>query len=198
MPKGLGRCRFRTLPALGATNVLVGPDGSIYTRPHGGRSRPTQVASAHARVAHPTMVKRSRPRIMLIAPRGEPCLLGSYGRALEKLEADVRYWDWQPAMQRAARFGSFGRRLSVLVPVAQWEARANRDFVVAVRAERPDAIFVAGATRIAPGALAQVKASIPEVRLVLVWPNPLLNLWPSIITTLPLYESRSHVQPAKY
>ena len=135
-----------------------------------------------------TPIAKSPPRIMLIAPRGEPGLLGSYGRALESLGADVRYWDEQAAIGRAVRLGGLGRRFNTFVPVAPWEARANRDFIVAARAEQPDAIMIPGSARIDAGALAQVRATLPEVRLVLMWPDPMTNLRQPTLAALPLYD----------
>jgi spore maturation protein CgeB len=125
---------------------------------------------------------------MLVAQRGEPWLLGSYGRALEHLGADVRYWDEQAALGRAVRFGRIGRRFNTFVPIAPWETRANREFVVAMREQRPDVIVIAGCGRIDAGGLAQVRASLPGVRLVLIWPDPLTNLRQPTLGSLPLYD----------
>ncbi len=128
------------------------------------------------------------PKVMLVARRGEPWLLGSYGRALERLGSDVRYWDEQAALGRAVRLGSIGRRFNSFLPIAPWEARANREFVVAMRNQRPDAIVIAGCARVDAGALAQVRASLPDARLVLVWPDTLINLRQPTLAMLPLFD----------
>jgi len=135
-----------------------------------------------------TPVAKTPPRVMLVAPRGEPGLLGSYGRALERLGADVCYWDEQAAIGRSVRLGGLGRRFNAFVPVAPWEARANREFIVAARAECPDAILVAASARIDAGALGQLRAALPAVRPVLVWPDPMINLRQPTLAALPLYD----------
>jgi spore maturation protein CgeB len=135
-----------------------------------------------------TPVAKSPPRVMLVAPRGEPGLLGSYGRALEHMGADVRYWDEHAAIGRVVRLGRIGKRFNAFVPIAPWEARANRQFAVAARAERPHAIVIAGSSRIDAGVLAQVRAALPDVRLVLVWSDTLVNLRQPTLAALPLYD----------
>jgi len=134
------------------------------------------------------VAKPRRTVVLLVARAGEPGLLGSYGRALVELGADVRYWDLQQRLDGAARLGVLGRRFNAFVPVPPWNARANREFVVAARAASPDVIFVAGTARIEPGALAQIRASLPGTRLVLIWPDTLLNLGPQTIAGLPFYD----------
>jgi hypothetical protein len=134
------------------------------------------------------MAGRERPRVMLVARRDESGLLGSYGRAMEHMGVDVRYWDLEGAIDRSVRLGVLGRRLNSSIPIPAWQARANRAFVVAARTEDPDAIFIACTARVEAGALAQVKASVEGVRLALVWPDPMQNLAPFTIAALPIYD----------
>jgi hypothetical protein len=127
-------------------------------------------------------------RALLVTARNDSGLLGSYGRALERLGVDTHYWDLAPALNRAVRLGPFGRRLNSFVPIDPWQSRASRELVVAAMQHQPDVLFVCGVTRIVPGALAQVRAALPRARLVLVWPDTLLNLTSDIVQALPLYD----------
>ena len=127
-------------------------------------------------------------RVMLAAPQNEPGLLGSYGRALDQLGVRVSHCDIQAAIDRSARLGLLGRRFNSSIPIPAWEARGNREFILAAREARPDAIFIAGSARIGAGALAQIRAALSGVRLALVWPDTLLNLTDHTIASLPLYD----------
>ena len=56
------------------------------------------------------------PKVLLTAPRGNPGLLGSYGRAFESLGADVSYWDLGEAINHAVKLGPIGRKLKWETP----------------------------------------------------------------------------------
>jgi spore maturation protein CgeB len=129
-----------------------------------------------------------RIRALLVTRKGEPGLLGSYGRALEHLGVDTAYWDLDAALGRAVPLRQIGRRLNALLPVDVWQARASRDLVLAARKQDPDLLMVCGATRVTPGALAQLRASVPRARLVFVWPDSMLNLTRDVILGLPQYD----------
>jgi hypothetical protein len=137
---------------------------------------------------------------MLLADPRDTGLLGSYGRALCKHGCDVEMWDFEAAHGRQARLGRIGRLVHGLVVVEPWLKRANRDLVIAVRERAPDFVGVGGAMRVTAGALAQIRASLPSVKLVLFWPDPLQNLETSNVQALPLYDlvatyTRSSIDP---
>jgi len=138
--------------------------------------------------------------VMLLAGRNDAGLLGSYGRAFQRLGYRTDPWDFEAAETRHARLGGIGARFQRLVIVEPWLKRANRELVIAVRERKPDILGVGCATRVTAGALAQIRASSPSTRLVLFWPDPLQNLEVGTVQALPLYDlvatyARSSVDP---
>jgi hypothetical protein len=137
---------------------------------------------------------------MLLAGRQDAGLLGSYGRAFQRLGYRTESWDFEAAKASHARLGGVGDYLQQLVIVEPWLKRANRELVIAVGERKPGLLGVGCATRVTPGALAQIRASSPSTRLVLFWPDPLQNLEVGTVQALALYDlvatyARSSVDP---
>ena len=53
---------------------------------------------------------------------------------------------------------------------------------------RPDIVLVFATCRVLAGTLGQIKASLPDCRLVLVWPDTLLNCHSLTISAIPMYD----------
>jgi spore maturation protein CgeB len=123
---------------------------------------------------------------VVLCPEGSPWLLGSYGRALRSVGVDVHYWDFEAAMARHVKLGRVGALFSNFVGVEPWVTKANRDLVRLVLERSPSILVFAGALRIRAGALAQIKMSRPDTRIVMIWPDTLLNLTNQMITCLPV------------
>lgn len=112
-------------------------------------------------------------------------MLGSYARALDHLGFAVRYFDLEAAKNRHARFSRAGRMLASYLPVEPWIRKANRDLFVTAFEGRVDLLLFAGGD-VRAGALAQLKCSSPMTRIVLLWPDTMLNLGDATISCLPV------------
>lgn len=123
---------------------------------------------------------------MLLSPDGSPWLLGSYGRGLRSIGVDVYHWDFDAALNRHVKLGRVGSVFSNFVPVEPWITKANRDLIRLVLERSPDVLVFAGASPVRAGALAQIKMSRPNTKIVMVWPDTLLNLSNAMISCLPV------------
>lgn len=128
----------------------------------------------------------ARPALIL-ATKGNPGLLGSYGRALEKRMA-VEYWNLGDAIERNVKYQRFGKALNTYFPFEPWVVGGNRELIVHVRKIDPSVVIMAGALPIRGGALAQIKAACPSTKLVLLWPDTLLNLSGNLLESLPMFD----------
>jgi hypothetical protein len=115
-------------------------------------------------------------------------LEGSYARAFEKLGISAAQWNMPATIDRNARGGRIGALVGQFWPVETWTAKASRELLLFVMDLRPDLVVVGGTNRVSAGALAQIKASLPKCKLVLIWPDTLLNCYSHSIDSLPVYD----------
>ena len=123
-------------------------------------------------------------KVLVVGPRGNPGMLGSYGRAFEKLGLDVRFFSLDAALQRNVRFGRVGRQLTAVMPVEIWIAKANRELLVHVLHESPDLVMIGGSMPVRAGTVAQMKVARPKTKIVHAWPDTLMNLTDATISTM--------------
>jgi spore maturation protein CgeB len=98
------------------------------------------------------------------------------------------YWDLASAVRRHTKFGHIGRYATGFLPVDAWTLKANRELVLALQAAQPDVFIVSGNMPVRAGALAQIRVQLPRLRIVLLWPDSLLNLSRHVIEALPVYD----------
>src|SRR5262245_2720225 len=122
---------------------------------------------------------------LVLCPDDSPLLLGSYGRALRSLGVRVTYWDFMRALDAHVRLGRIGSIFSSFVPVEPWITKGNRDLIHRVLDDSPSLVLFGGAMPVRAGALAQIKMSRPDTKLVLLWPDTLLNLTNATIASFP-------------
>lgn len=127
-------------------------------------------------------------RILIVGGPDGVNLESSYQRAFESLGHEVTSFSVRERLRSNARFGRLGQTLGTFVPVVPWIRKTSRELVVATLKNRYDLIVVFGSTPVLAGALAQIRASV-ESRVVLVWPDTLLNLNDGTIACLPLFDS---------
>lgn len=127
------------------------------------------------------MAKR---KVLVVSKKGDPGMLGSYGRALEALGFDVAYFDFAAAVRKSVRFGVVGQRFSAHVPVETWVRKANRELLIEALDTRPSLLLWAATMPIRAGTLVQLKVSRPETQVVHAWPDPMLNLSDAVISAL--------------
>lgn len=126
--------------------------------------------------------------ILMVGRKDTPNLEGSYARAFEALGHTVSEFDLYDAIRESIRFGAAGQALFRVAPREPWIVQGNRNLVVTARKIGCDTIVMSGALPIRPGAVAQLKASIPGCKVALLWPDPMLNLGSHIIQALPLFD----------
>jgi hypothetical protein len=111
----------------------------------------------------------------------------SYAKAFESLGHFTVRFDLERAIDRNCRLGTLGRRLNRYIPVEAWIRKANRELVVMALREKPSIIIVSGQNPVRGGALAQIAAA-GKVKIILLWPDTLLNVSDSLIAALPMYD----------
>ena len=131
---------------------------------------------------------RSLPSVMIVGQFWHGSLEGSYARAFESLGCQVTRWDLPGAIQRHTRLRRLGKFINTFWPVEAWINKANRELILAARENQPDLILIGGAGMVRAGALAQIKVTLPDTRLVLLWPDNPLRLMGYVIHCLPLYD----------
>ena len=136
---------------------------------------------------HLTQADKTLEVFALVA-EGNAGLLGSYGRALQSLGCEVSYWDPDHALDGYTKYGRAGRYATRFVPVDAWILKANRDMILAAADRPPDLVLVSGNAPVRAGALSQLRIRIPSARIVLLWPDSLLNLSRHVIECLPVYD----------
>ena len=127
-------------------------------------------------------------RILLIGQASPWMLEGSYQRAFAELGCQVELFDLAQAVSRHARLGKFGRLFNAFVPVESWIRKANRELFQKVRDWQPHILISLAQYPVQAGLLAQLKASMPAVHLVYIWPDPLINWSTHLSAGLRLYD----------
>jgi hypothetical protein len=115
------------------------------------------------------------PSVLILGVEGDWGLMGSYGRAFAEIGADVSYWNFSASVAAHARFGKVGQRIAGYLPIEPWILKANRELITTVMERKPAVVAFTGAD-LRAGALAQLKVACPDTKLVLLWPDTLLNL----------------------
>lgn len=115
-------------------------------------------------------------------------LEASYANACVDEGWRVSLIDIYEIINRHSRFGYFGKLASNVSPVEPWVRRANREVVIAAGELAPSVILVCGTAQVRAGALAQIKINNPMKKLVLLWPDPMLNLQRHVLEALCVYD----------
>ncbi len=115
-------------------------------------------------------------RALVLCPEGAAGLLGSYGRALAKVGVSVTYWSLAAAVESNARFGRVGQTMHRYLPFEPWVTKGNRELITQAMDLKPDFLFTMATADLRAGTLAQIKAALPGVKIVLVWQDTMLNL----------------------
>ncbi len=114
-------------------------------------------------------------RVMVLGVEGDWGMMGSYGRAFEAVGAETSYFNLVGKLESYARLGGVGRTLSKFVAVEPWIAKGNRDLVTETLERAPD-LLACTSSDLRAGALAQIKVASPKTKVVLIWPDTMLNL----------------------
>lgn len=126
-------------------------------------------------------------KIMLVGSFLPGALEHSYYKAFEDLGCDVCSFDILASEQRNCRLGKAGKLFNKFIPVEPWIRKSNREMVLLAQKFSPHVLVVFGQNRVLAGALAQIHAML-SLSIVYIWPDPLINLNISCISTLPLFD----------
>ena len=124
--------------------------------------------------------------VFTVGDQNQFSLESSYRRGFEELGVQVRCFDIFRHQQAYIRLGAVGRLFHAFVPIETWQRKVNRDLALAIMAEKPDLVLVFCNAPVLAGTLAFIR-SLTAIPLVLVWPDPLLQLQAHLLPCAPLY-----------
>jgi len=138
-------------------------------------------------------------KVLIIGTANDWNLEHSYFLALKELGHDVRKFDLDYELKKFIKFGKLGNYLNNFLPIDAWIKKANRNLIVKFKLDPSDIVLVFCNAPITTGALAYMK-SIAPVKIVLIWPDTLLNLRQHVINSKSLYDlvacySKSAIKP---
>ncbi len=125
-------------------------------------------------------------RVAIVGDDSPYNLEGSYMRALRARGCQVHRFDLHGVVAKHIRLSHLGKLLNRFVPIEPWVRKANRELFIAMCELAPDVVVISGAAPVRVGALAQLKISRPDTRIVLLWPDPLYNLESHTLEILPM------------
>jgi spore maturation protein CgeB len=114
-------------------------------------------------------------KILVVSDLSMYALGNAYIRALRKKSAEVFSFDLAANESKFIRFGKLGRKIHTFWPVEVWKKKANRELAVEYRRIMPDVVLVFGNVEITYGTIAFFR-SVGSPRIILFWPDTLLNL----------------------
>lgn len=126
-------------------------------------------------------------KILIAGALSNFCLETSYRIGFEQNGHEVKTFDIKKAIGRNVRFGKFGSVLNTFLPVEAWIHKANRELVILAKEFKPDVLVCAANNEVNTGSIAFLKSILP-VKVVLIWPDTLLNLGKPPLLSAPLYD----------
>lgn len=114
-------------------------------------------------------------------------LESSYRRGFEANGHTVVTFDFHQSVKRWERFGAIGATFNRFAPVESWIYKANRDLAVTALNVRPDVVILTAAMRVRASTIAFLKSAI-TAKIVLIWPDTLLNVPPEFVAAAPLVD----------
>jgi glycosyltransferase involved in cell wall biosynthesis len=126
-------------------------------------------------------------KVLIASDLSAYALAHSYVRALACLGLEHRAMDVARAATKFVRAGRLGQVVHRFLPVEAWNRKANREFAVACIDYDPDVLIVFGNAPVLFGTLALIKSAC-RARIVLYWPDTLLNLSQDQLNGASLYD----------
>jgi glycosyltransferase involved in cell wall biosynthesis len=126
-------------------------------------------------------------KFLIVSDLSIYALAHSYIRALKKEGHEVEVFDIKKAVSQHIQFGSIGNKINTFWPVHAWLRKANRQLAVKFQQCSPDIVIVFGNAPVLYGTLAFFR-SISKSKLVLYWPDTLINLEQQHINAAGLYD----------
>ncbi len=121
-------------------------------------------------------------------PEIEVGLAASYKRAFEALGFKVVPFNIDTERANVAPFGRFGQRLMGHLDFFALNAKANRRLVRAAAEAKPCLVVVICTAFVRAATLLQIKISLPDTKVINIFPDTLFNLHDYVLNSLPLYD----------
>ncbi len=128
-------------------------------------------------------------RVLICGEFSRGRLEESYVHAFGDLGCKVDTWSCSAAQRRFIPGAALGSWIARRVDIAPWIAKPNRELLLHVGRTRPNLILLTGRTLVSAGAIAQIKASWPDIGIILLWPDSLLQLNQSVQSVLPMIDA---------
>ena len=115
-------------------------------------------------------------------------LCSSYLRAADTMGLNYSFFDYEKALDKYVPLGKIGKKIVSHIFVQSVYHKLNREFVVNVKEYQPDIIFFFTNAPVSSGALIFIRSILPNCRLILIWPDSLLNFQPGTYDNLSLFD----------
>lgn len=115
-------------------------------------------------------------KLFIVGLTDKQSLESSYKSAAVELGFDVLHYDLSIQTEKHIKLGKFGRALHTFLPLDAWTKKLNRDIIITAKKYSPDIFFYFTSAPILYGTLATLKATLPEMKIVWIWPDTPMNL----------------------
>ncbi|MEP6794885.1 MAG: glycosyltransferase [Saprospiraceae bacterium] len=99
-----------------------------------------------------------------------------FASAFNDLGHDVICFDLNGTIRRHIKLGRAGRIIHNFLPLEAWVRKGNRELAIRIKDYQPDQIIISGHVELTYGTIAFVKTILPNLKVTLFWPDPLINL----------------------
>jgi spore maturation protein CgeB len=114
-------------------------------------------------------------KVFIVSDLSMHALGNSFIRALKNEGLETFAFDLRSAENKYTRLGPLGKKIHTFWPVEAWIKKANRELAIQLRKIMPDLVILVGNVQVLYGTLAFLR-SIKKSKIVLYWPDTLLNL----------------------
>ncbi len=130
----------------------------------------------------------SQKRVIVITSGSTYAVGNLFIKALHQNGHVVKGYDLLASLSKYIRGGIVGRKVNDFWPVEAWHRKANRELAVFIQEFKPDHILISGDNPILIGTLAFARSILPELKVILFWPDTLANLTARITHLAPLID----------
>lgn len=126
---------------------------------------------------------------MMVITSGNSYAVGNlFIKSLQHLGHDVKPFDVFNVLSKYVRGGFVGRKVNNFWPVEAWSRKANRELAVFIQQYKPDYVLISGDNPVQVSTIAFAKSILPDLKVILFWPDTLINLSSAIISLSPMID----------
>lgn len=127
-------------------------------------------------------------RALILTSESEYAVGLLFQKALKAEGFDTQIFDLFTHIAKYTLGGKIGSKVNAFWPVDAWRKKANRDLSIRIRELQPDLIFISGDNPVNIGTLAFARSILPNLKVVLFWPDTLVNLSTALISLSPMID----------